>query len=565
MKAYIAGTRTTRPDTETFAQGVVKIPSTLKELGFKGFKNPGQQDIVNSILIGRDTIGVLPTGGGKTLTAVLPACIFEWKVLIFSPLKALIQDMVNNMTEMGLSAVGISSAQTQAENMFCISQWKAGEIQFLLVAPERINNGAFTDAMSICPPDMVVIDEAHVGSEWSNSFRPEYAQLGRVIDEYKPKQVLALTATAPSTVVADVRRLYGLGKATLVKHMPIRENLKLSSEQHGKLDDNDLTALAIQSLKKFGTPAIVYAATRKRVESITNSLSRMFPDVMSYHGGMSDGARESVLNNFMREKNSIICATNAFGMGVDKADVRTVLHIDRPGNLEALSQETGRAGRDGLESHCHLIDHQGSVSIHWFLHKMSYPDFAVVKRIYDATVALCHHGGGVTDLSVKAIGETVNIDAMEAGAAMNSLISHGTVIREKPERKEYVFTAVDTMGDYGAEFHQLKEVMVKAKQGRDIYTAEQSRVFEALTERRVKVVFDTLQTLSRAGAFNFKVPPNTKITRLSTDPDTHPDVWKAEWDKLVRSFKPNMAGVDKYVATPDAEKPFYLKKYFETS
>jgi hypothetical protein len=313
------------------------LPDALMQQGFESLRK-GQDAIVHSVLKLRDTLGVLPTGQGKSACYVTPALCHRFRTLVFSPLTALMSDQVSKLARLGLKAGAVSSLSNDGTNHATLEAWRSGELQFLFVAPERIPNKHFAEVILQMRPDMVVIDEAHVVANWSDNFRPEYKMIGDLIRVTAPKVVLALTATCPDLVENEIRSVFCLQDAVRLTYYPRRKNLVLNADT-SNADDGRVFQYIIDSATTKGQ-TMVYCGSIKNVEKVTNVLQSLTKlQVGIYHGQLPDAAKRAGMDAFMSGDASIIVCTNAFGMGIDKPDVRAVVHYDIPGSIESLAQE----------------------------------------------------------------------------------------------------------------------------------------------------------------------------------------------------------------------------------
>ncbi|MCO5176310.1 MAG: DNA helicase RecQ [Thermomicrobiales bacterium] len=332
--------------------------STLQSVwGYDEFR-PLQEDIVRTILDGRDAFVLLPTGGGKSLCYQLPALLLDGLTIVISPLIALMKDQVDALTELNVPATYINSSLDSAEIRDRMRQIASGEIKLLYVAPERFSTPGFTQRIQQRGVSLVAIDEAHCVSEWGHDFRPEYRDLLRLRDAFPGAVFAAFTATATRQVQNDIRQQLGLADAEQFQGSFNRPNLYYEVRPKRKTYDQILAYIR----SKPGASGIIYCLSRAGVESTAERLQRDGISTAAYHGGMDSEQRRTAQEAFVRDNVQVVVATIAFGMGIDKPDVRFVIHQDLPRNLESYYQESGRAGRDGEPSDCILFYSYGDVT-----------------------------------------------------------------------------------------------------------------------------------------------------------------------------------------------------------
>ena len=323
-----------------------------RHFGFSTFR-PGQREVVDAILDGRPVLGVMPTGAGKSLCYQLPAVLLEGVTVVVSPLIALMKDQVDSLRERGVAAAFLNSSQDLAEQRAVLEAASRGQLKLLYVSPERFRfQGAFA-AIQRLPIALFAIDEAHCISHWGHDFRPEYQNLGRVARELGVPRIAAFTATATEQVRHDIVRSLELRDPLVTVAGFLRPNLHLSVLPIQKMREK--ARYARQILQRAGGSAVVYCATRKNCEEAAAELLKVGLDAVVYHGGLDDEARSAAQEAFAARDDLVMVATNAFGMGVDKSNVRAVVHWDIPGSLDAYYQEAGRAGRDGAPAWCTLL------------------------------------------------------------------------------------------------------------------------------------------------------------------------------------------------------------------
>ncbi|PGW25395.1 DNA helicase RecQ [Bacillus cereus] len=331
--------------------------------GYSSFRR-GQDETIKNVLNGKDTVCIMPTGGGKSICYQIPALVFEGTTLVISPLISLMKDQVDTLVQNGISATYINSSISIAEANQRIQLAKQGHYKLLYVAPERLDSMEFVDQLIDMKIPMIAIDEAHCISQWGHDFRPSYLHIHRILD-YLPEKplVLALTATATPQVRDDICNTLGINQENTIMTTFERENLSFSVIK-GQDRNAYLADYIRQNQKESG---IIYAATRKVVDQLYEDLIKAGVSVSKYHAGMSDNDRNEQQELFLRDEVSVMVATSAFGMGIDKSNIRYVIHYQLPKNMESYYQEAGRAGRDGLDSACILLYSSQDVQVQRFL------------------------------------------------------------------------------------------------------------------------------------------------------------------------------------------------------
>ena len=320
--------------------------------GFEAFR-PGQEAVVRHLLAGRSSLAVFPTGSGKSLCYQLPALMFDGLTVVVSPLIALMKDQVDFLQSRGIAAARLDSSLSREAFEDLQSALRGGRLKLLFVAPERFSNERFLTRLRSLVVDLLVIDEAHCISEWGHNFRPDYLKLARYSRELKVARVLALTATATPTVALDICRAFAIEPEAHVHTGFYRPNLHVRATACAP--EQRLETLIARLQARAPGAAIVYVTLQKTAETIAAALGAAGFAARAYHAGMEAEMRESVQNEFMASDRMIIVATIAFGMGIDKANIRAVWHYNLPKSLENFAQEIGRAGRDGAPSQCEIL------------------------------------------------------------------------------------------------------------------------------------------------------------------------------------------------------------------
>lgn len=328
-----------------------RIKALLSEkYGYTQFRN-GQEEIIQKVLQKQNVLGIMPTGGGKSICYQLPALVLEGLTLVISPLISLMKDQVDSLNEVGIPAAFINSTLSNLEMNERVRKAARGEIKLLYVAPERLESADFRELLRYVPIELLAVDEAHCISQWGHDFRPSYLKLAETIANFDQQPtIIALTATATPQVADDISNLLHISKENEIKTGFARENLAFQVVK----DQKDLYLTEYLKLNQ-GQSGIIYASTRKEVERLYHLLKHQQFSVGKYHGGLNDAERMQNQEDFLFDRIEVMIATNAFGMGINKSNVRFVIHAQIPGNLESYYQEAGRAGRDGLPSEALLL------------------------------------------------------------------------------------------------------------------------------------------------------------------------------------------------------------------
>ena len=356
---------------ENLKQPVVTKQQALRMLetyfGYTSFR-PDQEAPIASLLRNEDVIGIMPTGAGKSICFQIPALCKAGLTIVFSPLISLMKDQVDGLLVQNIPAALINSTLTQAEFNKTMYEVRSGKIKLLYIAPERLGSNFFCNVLRALPIAQVIVDEAHCISEWGHDFRPSYRLIGEWLNSLPKRPIVgAFTATATKYVENDIKKLLGLDKANVYVTGFDRPNLSFSVIRTPKRMDY-VVHYVRQHANENG---IIYCATRKDVDRVYENLTRAGIKVGHYHGGLSDEVRREMQNAYADDKLQVMVATNAFGMGIDKSNVRYVLHYQMPRNMESYYQEAGRAGRDGAPAECILLYSGQDVQVHKYLIEQS--------------------------------------------------------------------------------------------------------------------------------------------------------------------------------------------------
>lgn len=336
-----------------------------KYYGYNTFRK-GQYEIISNILRGRDSFCILPTGGGKSICYQIPALLFKGVTVVISPLISLMKDQVDNLNSNGINARYINSTQSLKLSDEIIELCKRGEVKLLYIAPEKLENEFFKRKLRSLNISQIAVDEAHCVSMWGHDFRKSYSLIAEFINSLRVRPIItAFTATATEIVREDVIKLLGLRNPYIYIGSFDRENLEI--KLHIEEDKLELVKDIIR--EKEDEAGIIYCATRKEVDGLYYYLKDLGYNVLKYHGGLKESEKEYYQDEFLNENSNIMIATNAFGMGIDKSNVRYIIHFTIPKNIESYYQEVGRAGRDGLTSECHLLFNRADIrTLEYLIH-----------------------------------------------------------------------------------------------------------------------------------------------------------------------------------------------------
>lgn len=344
--------------------------------GYDRFR-PKQEEIIQSVVSGKDTLALLPTGGGKSICFQVPALMMEGLCVVVSPLMALMYDQVNNLKKRGIEAYAVTSAMQHREMDRVLDNCVYGQVKFLYVSPERLRNEMFLERFKKMKVCMLAVDEAHCISQWGYDFRPSYLQIADV-RQLKPQvPILALTASATPAVVADIQNRLQFPQPNVIGTSFARPNLS-----YNVLRTESKETKVLEIFRKMPGSAIIYCGTRLRTKEWAALLNSNGIKADSYHAGMSTQERDYAFKRWMRNEVRVMCATNAFGMGIDKPDVRFVLHIDVPPTLEGYFQEAGRAGRDGQKAYAVLIYFDNDIDNLQKQVEQKFPEKEFIRKVY---------------------------------------------------------------------------------------------------------------------------------------------------------------------------------------
>ncbi|MEA1604991.1 RecQ family ATP-dependent DNA helicase [Pseudomonas spirodelae] len=438
--------------------------STLERVfGFQQLR-PGQERVVTAVLAGRSAAAIFPTGSGKSLCYQLPALHLPHLTLVVSPLLALMQDQLAFLHGRGISAASIDSAQSREQASEVMAKAKSGELKILMISVERLKNERFRNFIAQVPISLLVIDEAHCISEWGHNFRPDYLKLPDYQRQFGIPQVLLLTATATPPVIADMQKKFAIAADDVVTTGFYRANLNLLVEPVSGADKQQRLQQWLGV--KAGQPSIVYVTQQKTAEQVAARLSQRGIAASAYHAGMPHEAREAIQRQFMAGQINCIVATIAFGMGIDKSDIRNVVHFDLPKSIENYSQEIGRAGRDGQPSDCLVLANRDSLNV---LENFVYgdtPELEGIRCVLDELLGSSQNGEW--ELMLNQLSEQSNIRQLPLKTLLVQLELRGIIAPRYAYFAEYRFKYLlepeALLEKFDGERRQFVEALISTSQ-----------------------------------------------------------------------------------------------------
>lgn len=463
-----------------------KLDVLREVFGFSSFR-PGQEPVVERILAGESALAVFPTGGGKSLCYQLPALMLEGMTLVVSPLIALMKDQIDFLVGKGVRAARMDSSLTAEESRQVWDDLWNGNLKLLYVAPERFASERFLQRLRRTRLSLMVIDEAHCISEWGHNFRPDYMKMARLAKDLGVERVLALTATATPAVAADICESFGIAPDAYVNTGFHRPNLEMFATPCGAGERDGLLVRRLRERPRGAT--IVYVTLQRTAEEVAERLTAAGFPAQAYHAGMQAEERHRVQDEFMRSTDAIVVATIAFGMGIDKADIRHVIHYNPPKSLENYMQETGRAGRDGNPSWCEMLLCPDDVAT---LENFSYGDTPTEESVRGLVGEILGQPD-VFDVSVYDLSARHDIRQLVVSTLLTYLELDGVLESLGPHYNEYKFQPRRRSAEILAEFDAeraafLKRLFARARQGRTWFTVDLAQAAEALGEDRKRLV-----------------------------------------------------------------------------
>lgn len=468
-----------------------------KYWGYTSFRTP-QEEIIDSVLSGRDTIALLPTGGGKSICYQIPGLIEEGVCLVISPLISLMKDQVIALNKKGINAIALQSKMTVDEIVSIFDNLKYGNVKFLYISPERLQSAFIIQKLKELNLNTIAVDEAHCISEWGHDFRPSYRQIKNVRQHFPDTNIIALTATATKKVIDDISLNLELNDPSIFSKSFFRDNL---AYQIFTLE-NKLERL-LKILTKNPYPTIIYVGTRKKTEELSNYINSKGFKTVSYHGGMSTEDKEKSFELWMSEDRPIIVATNAFGMGIDKPNVRVVIHMDIPYSVENYAQEAGRGGRDGNKSFAVLLQNDNDIAVFKKNSLENLPTITDIKDIHKRLFTHFHVANGEKveesfEFNIQKFCQRYKFNLKKTSSVIHILKNHGILdINHRFDKKSKVQVIIssDSLIQFQSENKltmQLIELLLRSY-GSIFY--QKSKISEFLLAKKLRTTSNRVKKI----------------------------------------------------------------------
>lgn len=473
---------------------VRRMRRTLRDIFGIEHLRRGQRDVIRAILEGRDALALMPTGAGKSLCYQLPALYLSGMTIVISPLISLMRDQAEKLDRAGVAGLALNSTLSHVEEAEALQRIQDGAVKVVFVTPERFVKNEFLTLCASRVISLIVIDEAHCISEWGHDFRPDYLEIGQAIKALGRPPVLALTATATHDVVSDVVRHLKMTKPLIVNTGVLRENLHFSVCH--VTDGREKTLKIGKTLDFIANHAgsgIVYAATIKEVERFFDALHAAGISVVKYHGKLTARERTTAQDAFMLNQARIIVATNAFGMGIDKPDIRFILHAQMPGSLESYYQEAGRGGRDGAAAHCCLLFDFDDRRIQAFFLSRGHPGAALAMPLLEQIQRLTGEEAYAAGVSMEALDQAMpDCPRAKLQTALTLLADAGLIKRNRQRRYHVAGQAADASAKMVEANQRMQGILARHQEAvdRDRHALDEMIRYAQSAQCRWKTLLD---------------------------------------------------------------------------
>jgi len=541
-----------------------------KYWGYKQFREL-QEDIINSVLEGRDTLGLMPTGGGKSLTFQIPTLAMSGMAIVVTPIISLMKDQVDNLISRGIKATYLHAGMSMSEYRKAMEKCKNGKCKFLYVSPERLENDRFLEYLKILNICLIVVDEAHCISQWGYDFRPSFLKVARLRKYFTNVPVLALTATATATVVNDIQEKLQFSSPNVLKKSFVRDNVSYVVRH----TTEKITEL-VHILKSLPGSGIVYVRSRKRTKLISDELKRNNISSDFYHAGLNIEEKEDKQNKWKNDEVRVIVATNAFGMGIDKPDVRIVVHVDIPDSLEEYYQEAGRAGRDGKRSYAVLLVKSTDKSVLRKHVSESFPEKDFIRKIYERVgnflnVAVGDGYQQMLDFNFNLFCRTFNLPVLPTHNALRILTQARYIqfIEEiETQSRVIILAKKDELYNLDTTTPKADEVLQAILRSYTGLFADYVFINEDVISFRynipVQTIYEALLELSRMHIIHYVPRKRTPYIIYSTSREEpqHILIPKAVFEDLKNRMEQRIDAVINYAFSEDICREKFLVEYF---
>lgn len=537
--------------------------------GYDSFR-PGQEEVIDNVLNKKNTVVIMPTGGGKSLCYQLPALVLSGVTLVISPLVALMKDQVDGLTRIGIPATFINSTVSLIETQKRLAEVRSGKYKLLYVAPERFYNAEFNKMIGDVEVSLFAIDEAHCISQWGHDFRPSYMRLKDVIQILDNPTVIALTATATPDVKYDIIKQLNLDKPKIIVTGFARPNLHFSVVKANESMKPAIVLEAVQSIENG--VGIIYVGTRSKADQLHDYLLENDIKAAAYHAGMEPGERKWVQESFIKDELQVIIATNAFGLGIDKPNIRFVIHYDMPGTVEAYYQEAGRAGRDGKDSYCLLMYNSRDRHLHEFFIKGDNPSPKVIRDVYNILLSYEQDTVMATYAEISE-GLIEKVPDMAIGTSIKILEKEQLITRSTEKKGNAYFKYLDSEENIKNSFSKRAKKQIEVfeklsnRYGKEIQVGSYLNLEEmaAVIEEKKDAIKRLAKKLDTEGFLEYRPPfRGTEIRILKRIEEEDLEIDDSELKEKLKFAYERLDKMENYIYTNSCRQKYILKYFGES-